>query len=663
MATTEELYTALRNADAAGDAEGARKLAAYIKAQPADKLAQPARAATSADIPATTTGLGTPRGPQTKVPGYGAAPVPQPELLVNPQTGQDTLLGKLYGLPEAGTAMLSSMAAGAIAPAAGFVQSAFNNQDPEQNASRTAEAMTYQPRTSTGGQLAGMAGKVLAPLGTLPTAALAQGGQAIGSGGTALRGMAGANAGAMAAQDAQMAAGAGKLSDLVHAPKPAMVGGGAALTEAATLRAQRAADLPVPIKLTQGQQDRTFGQVQFEREAAKTPEGKAINDRYAEQNAKMSQNLDAFADQTGAQASSLRTGGKAVVDALEAKRQIKKAEITSAYNKARDSGEMTEPINVRPLMAYLEENKTSSELAPIINSIQRSIAKKSTQVPAKMYGEGVVRPDPLNQTITLNDLENVRQQIRAEAQPGTPNMAKGQQMINLIDRATEGKGGPQFQQARRQFENYSNEFTNRDVVDKLLREKPGTNDRAVAYEDVMKHSLLNGSLDDTKHLFRVLEAYPVGTAPEVVAAGKQAAKELRGALVNHIKETMFSNSGADTLGNVVGSPAKLQRLVTELDKDGKLTAIFGKQDAQKIRDIKDLANDIYTSPSGTVNTSNTASALERIAGKLSDVGGGVPVVGHAIKYAAKRVESRALSKKVEAALNPPSKLSDMTGSQ
>lgn len=36
MPTREELYTALRNADAAGDAEGARKLATYIQALPAD---------------------------------------------------------------------------------------------------------------------------------------------------------------------------------------------------------------------------------------------------------------------------------------------------------------------------------------------------------------------------------------------------------------------------------------------------------------------------------------------------------------------------------------------------------------------------------------------------------------------------------------------------
>jgi hypothetical protein len=39
MPSREELYTALRNADKAGDVEGARKLAAYIQAQPSDGVA------------------------------------------------------------------------------------------------------------------------------------------------------------------------------------------------------------------------------------------------------------------------------------------------------------------------------------------------------------------------------------------------------------------------------------------------------------------------------------------------------------------------------------------------------------------------------------------------------------------------------------------------
>lgn len=563
-------------------------------------------------------------------------------------SADDNIYGKIFGPVDAGATLLSGMANGVAAPIVGFAKAALNPNSPtrpEQYAEQFAAENQYQPRTGTGAQLSRMAGKVLEPLGTLPTATLAQAGQAVSAGAGAVRGLAGATAAQAAAQDAAMVTGPSSLRDLVRAPAPAMAGGGAAETAQATLRAQRAANLPVPIKLTRGQLDRTFDQVRFEREAAKTPEGRAINDRYAEQNAQMQQNLDAMADSTGAQASGLRAAGKAVVDATNAKKAVKKAEIKAAYDKARASGDMAEQVDISPVAAYIEKNRSAMRNAPILATAEDEIARLTN-------GTG---------KLSINDLEELRKMVGKAGKPNASNANAGYtpDLVRLIDESTAGKGGPAYQQARRQFENYSKEFADRDVIDKLLRDKPGTKDRAVAYEDVMKHTLLNGSLDDTKHVFRVLEAYPKGTAPEVVAAGQQAAKELRGSLLNHIKETVFSNAGADTLGNTVGSAAKFKRLITELDKDGKLEAIYGKRGAQQIRDVQALADDLYTSPSGTVNSSNNATQIVRALNKAADMAGGVPVVGGAVKAVAKMAESRQLKKKVDAALNP--KISDLSG--
>lgn len=55
MATRDELYTALRNADKAGDAEGARKLATYIQALPADDAAPTVAAKPAVDEPGMLT--------------------------------------------------------------------------------------------------------------------------------------------------------------------------------------------------------------------------------------------------------------------------------------------------------------------------------------------------------------------------------------------------------------------------------------------------------------------------------------------------------------------------------------------------------------------------------------------------------------------------------
>jgi hypothetical protein len=126
--------------------------------------------------------------------------------------------------------------------------------------------------------------------------------------------------------------------------------------------------------------------------------------------------------------------------------------------------------------------------------------------------------------MTLDASEDLRQAINKLAEPGTPNVVFGKEAKALIDAAQEGKGGDLFKQARRAYENYSNEFTNRDVIDKALRTKPGTKDRAVAYEDVFKHAIMNGSTDDVRHVFRVLEAHPVGTDPAVVPPASRPRK-------------------------------------------------------------------------------------------------------------------------------------------
>jgi hypothetical protein len=570
----------------------------------------------------------------------------------------DNLLGNVFGVPDAGIGVLAAMATPVIAVPGGFIKSAISGGDPEQNASAIAERIAYQPATGTGAQLLRGIGKVAEPLGALPSTQMLHTAQAIGSGSTALRGLAGPSAAAMAAQDAQMVAGApkltaGTLADLVRGPKPAgMAGVGAAATAEETLRAQRFANMRAPMQPTKGILSRSMDDVQFEREAAKRPEGKALDNRFAELNRGMEQHMDALADETGATASSSRQTGKAVVNALEMKRAAKKAEIKNAYKEAEKNGDLAEQVSVKPLLDFVEKNRSAASTANIVTAIEKEVDRLSG-------GTG---------KMSINDMEQLRKMTNTLSEPGTPNGAFGKQAVQVIDDATAGKGGPAYQQARRLYENYANEFKNRDVIDKLLRTKRGTKDRAVATEDVADHILFDGSLDDMKHAFRVLEAHPAGTAPEIVAAGQQAARELRGAAIAKMKERMFSNAGADSSGRVVGSEAQIKRIVAELDRDGKLEPLFGKKGAEEIRDTVKVATDLYSTPKGSVNSSNTASAMEKVMNKFEGMFGGTPVAGHAIKYAAKKLESRNMTKKVNAALQPtpptpPRTLGDMTGDQ
>jgi hypothetical protein len=623
-------------------------------------------------------------------PAAPAAPA-DPSLVDKIIGGGETALSLATGATTGTLGMLGGTAKGL---AQSVLDGTFGTQqgvrNVEQAAAQGADALTYSPRTATGQQYTQAAGDAVNE--ALPVMPLTEEMGMLGRGAQAAKAgvrdlAANTNAGVNAADAALAAAPRAKLRDAVRAPKyvtaedaakadaiarirttnpqladlvhkvnpPAVVsdaelsGVGAAKTQEQALRAQRFAEMG--IEPTQGQLDRTFEQQKFEREAAKTPEGKAINDRFAEQNAQVDKYMEGLADQTGAEPSDLYDLGKESADAMEAKQLVKKAEVRDAYNTAEAAGEMAEPVDVTNLMNFVNANKSKSKVAPIISVIGSELEKNAKEVGGGLDPLTLI-PTKKRLVMPLNATESLRQAIGDLAEPGTPNVVFGKQAKRVLDIATEDKGGPLYRQARRMYENYAREFVNRDVIDKFLRTKPGTSDRAVPFEEGFKHLILNQSQDAVRHVFRVLEAHPKNAPVEVVEAGQRAAAGLRRAFVNHIKEDLFSNAGADIRGNVVGSQAKIRRLVDKLDRTGKLEAVLGKQGAQKIRDIRDAAVDLYTSPEGTVNRSNNANTIAARLDKVAGMLGGTPVAGHAIKYAAKKAASRELSQKVNAALHP-----------
>jgi hypothetical protein len=612
---------------------------------------------------------GAPAAPQSavdQIPGGGVAGnrnVGKPDT-----SNDDSILARIAGIGEtalaAGTGAVGSVV-GALAGAGKTLTSGkYGTQagirEGEDLAGKVAQAMTYQPRTQTGANLTQLVGHVAERSGIagLALPELNAAANAAGNATRAVRGAAAATAATQNAADAAAVATKGPiLRDLVRAPQQ-LSGVGAAEASQVTQRAARAQALPVPIKLTKGQLTRNREQVAFERETAKQKEGAPLASNYEDQNAQFGQNLDAAVDTIGAQNFTPRAVGKSVVGALEAKDTAKQAEINTLYQKAREAGELAQPVDVTALAEWVKRNKGKDRLAPIVSVIESEL-KQNAQVQGGSVDLRTLTKNPARTVMTLEASEDLRQAIGKLAEPGTPNVVFGKEAKSIIDAAQEGKGGDLFRQARRAYENYANEFENRDVIAKALRTKPGTKDRAVAYEDVFNHTILNGSTDDVRHIFRVLEAHPAGAAPEVVAAGQQAARDLRGAVINHIKDEMQKNLNVDSTGARTGSPAKIDAIVRELDKDGKLDVIFGKKGAEQVRDLRDVAIDIYTSPSGTVNSSNTASALMR---KLDDIAAytkATPVLGKVVKYTTDQIQSANTRRKVRDAINP--NLKDLAG--
>jgi len=444
---------------------------------------------------------------------------------------------------------------------------------------------------------------------------------------------------AQEAVTAQSAKAPVMLSDVIGAikgqePAPTMIGMGAADTAKALERQTRAQGLRVPVDLTKGQATRAPGVQGFEAETMKTyPEGvgKPLIQRQIDTNQKILSNFDAYTTATGAEMSgNLRPVGKIVDAALVKQAKAAMGEVNAAYEKARASGETKALVPYDGLLTYINEQgpTVKEKLAPILGAVEDQLRKNDPQ------GTGAV---------TIDALEDVYQFINRNAQEGTPNSVQGKELKNLINQATEGAGGDLYKEARQKRVQYARQFENAAAVDKLLRNKPGTTDRAVAFEDVFEHSILKGSFDDTRNIAVLLK--------KGGEEGQQAWKELQGQTLEYIREQATKNIQRDAAGRPIPSAAAMNKVIRDLDSDGKLDYIFGKKGAEEIRELRDAMVDIYTTVPGAVNTSNTASSLLRALQNVNKSPlSRVPGVGSALKYAEESVQEKALKKLVDESL-------------
>ena len=365
-------------------------------------------------------------------------------------------------------------------------------------------------------------------------------------------------------------------------------GAGAAEVEQPVLRQARANQLDVPIQLSKDQATRDPADVNFARETAKDPVlGAGLQAKYASDNAKLQKNLDIAIEKTGAEYTGVNPGDLAdmVVKVVESERKRRYGEVSNAYTIARDAGEMSAPIEIDPLKKYLDKNSSAATNAPVLTSVAAELKKLS---------EG-------KETLSINDLEEVRKMVNNISEPGTPNGHYGKEINRLIDRLTEKEGGELYRKARKLNAEFMTEFEDTPIIRNLTAMKKGTTQRVIAMENLIDKSLLKGSLDDVKQLF--------GSFERMGPAGESIAKELRGFVAEKIKADATSGVNRDINGRPYLSTHHLNKIITDLDKSGKLDFIFGREQADKFRTINEVTKDLQTVPVGTTNTSGTASTL------------------------------------------------------
>jgi hypothetical protein len=425
-------------------------------------------------------------------------------------------------------------------------------------------------------------------------------------------------------------------------PQSTMAGVGSAVTPEEVSRVQMAQQLRVPVPLSKGQATRDLAQQQFEIETAKNyPEtvGKPLIKAQADRNDAILQNFDSFIDDIGKQTFGLEPTGRVVVEALNKDAQRAKAKINETYKLAREQGETEQPVTYAPLRTFIEEQTPTvrSKIAPVLDVVNEQLSKNDPK------GTG---------QITINALEDIYALINKMYEPGTPNATYGRDLRNIINTITEGQGGKLYQEARSLRQEYAKNFENIGAVDRLLRTKPNSTDRLVAFEDVFQKSIINGSLDDVKNLGIALDR----SGPQ----GKQAFKELQGQTIEYLKDQVTKSIDTDIYGNPVVSPAKFKSAVRLLDQDGKLDYLFGKKGAQEIRDLMETTILVNAPLKGAANYSNTSSALIRALDRVG-VGllGKIPLIGPATEYSFEKLKQRQMKKQVKESINySPTKMAE-----
>lgn len=607
--------------------------------------------------------------PVAIIPGQEAAMAERAKAAATPKA-KPSLAEQAVGTGEAALSAITGgtigMLGGAVGAAAGAINNARGLPDSaDAGFARGSQEYTYAPRTEEGQRQAQAVGDFANDV-VLPAAMAIPGlGPAVGALGATLRGVAGP-AGAVLTKAATAAPAAlrelpSKIANAIPgaAERPTsgtMGSAGAAGTDMAAQRVAAAEQLPVPIKLTKGQASRDFEQMRFEKEVAKDPvRGDPLRERMADQTDAMHSNFDRFVDATGAEAPDLVSGNRAVVAALTKSAARDKAEIRSAYKAAEKAGEMAAPVKLDSLVGYLNEAAPEAATAPLLSTARQLALKLGIAeerggqlVPANSSPApfSTLMNDRPQVGVTLKTAETMRQAINRNTDFEPTNIRQATILKGLIDQATEGQGGDIYRAARALRSRYADKYENHAVIADLIGNRKGMADPKVAIDKVFQRSVLQGSPDDVLTLRRTLH--------QGGEDGRQAWREVQGATLNHIRDMATRGVTTNERGVKVISPAGLDAAVSALDKNGRLTIIFGKQGAQQLRDMSDIAKVINTAPPGAVNTSNTASVLLAALTEAGVTGSmtGIPVpVISGLRAVAMHVKDRRIQQRVQQALN------------
>jgi hypothetical protein len=380
---------------------------------------------------------------------------------------------------------------------------------------------------------------------------------------------------------------------------------GAAAVDTPRARSEKAANLPVPITIDRAQATRNPTDVKFAGVAAKTPHlAEQVFEHYADQNAKVQQNMQAGIEATGTQSQGISPTdfGQRVKTYVQGIKDARMADIRNQYAAAEAAGELAQPVSYQPVLELIAKETGGRPTVASLNPLYKILEE-----------EFAVNDPTGSRTIGVRQLEDVRQLINDQTDwTDKRQKALSTKVKRLIDGITENAGGDIYKQARRERAQWSNDFENQSTVRSINEVKKGTTDQAVPTEKIFDQIFLGKSGDQVRRVFDLLDK----SGPD----GQQLVRDIKGRFGEHILENTTKNVQLDTKGRPYVSTPEINKLVTNLDKSGKLDLVFGPEWANHYRTLNEVTKEIQTKPREVLSTSGSG---ETILGALAGVGGEV----------------------------------------
>jgi hypothetical protein len=386
------------------------------------------------------------------------------------------------------------------------------------------------------------------------------------------------------------------LSRVMTREQPAMQGMGAATTAEDLMRQQRLDQFG--IRATAGEREKNLQKQQFESdvqrgalpgvsEDVKTKLGRELGAFKVGQKEDILNQFERMTNQVvGEEGLAFDRSNPRALGTLVDKTMVnlyskKFDDYKAKYAKADNAGETLEQVSYQNLLDYIGTKSPTrrEKLDPILNDVAELLTMNDPQKTG---------------TISIRNLDDIYQVIGTAKDSPSARPLK-----DLIDQISAGAGGKLYQEARQARTQLAKDFEDVYRVDKLLGTKAGYKDRQVALDDVYKHIVIDGSLEEMKTVTNLLK--------KGGKEGQQTYKELTAFTLQQMKDLLLKK-GNDTENIRLNN---FNNFVTQLDREDKLSYMFGNAGREKLLDLKQAITDVMVKEPGAINYPNTAGAVLR----------------------------------------------------